>query len=325
MKRTLAALFVAILCSAAAASQSAAPQSPEAAEAARLGEQVMSLYNQGKLDEAAPAAERAVLAWEKAAGAEHPEVVSALYNLGLIRIGQGRLAEAEQPLRKALAICEKGPAATRDLLGKVLGGLAIARAKQGHADEAAKLARRSVEAVEGALGAEHVELADYLRILADIQQRRGEMGEAERLYLRAIRLWAKAGAAWEGRMEAVADNLVCMAARGGYERQKDIGILMEEAAGRELTAGAVLNRKAIYKPVTSYPKSALAGLVQGTVVIKVWADEGGAILKVQPLCGPPLLAEASAKSAAQARLKPTERGGKPVPVSGYLTYRFTLK
>ncbi len=55
-------------------------QSGDVAEAKRLNDQVIQLYGEGRYDEAVPVAERSLAIYEKALGAEHPDVATSLNN-----------------------------------------------------------------------------------------------------------------------------------------------------------------------------------------------------------------------------------------------------
>jgi protein TonB len=86
----------------------------------------------------------------------------------------------------------------------------------------------------------------------------------------------------------------------------------------------VLNGKAVSKPAPSYPREALYQRVTGTVVVHITVDETGRVVEAEAVCGPALLHEASVRAARQARFTPTLLDGKPVKVSGTITYNFNI-
>jgi protein TonB len=59
--------------------------------------------------------------------------------------------------------------------------------------------------------------------------------------------------------------------------------------------------------------------------VKVWVDETGAVIRLNAVCGHPVLAEASVEAARRARFSPTLLDGKPVKVTGFITYNFVLQ
>ncbi|MBC7929037.1 MAG: TonB family protein [Rubrivivax sp.] len=93
--------------------------------------------------------------------------------------------------------------------------------------------------------------------------------------------------------------------------------------GRTISGGN-LNGKAISKPQPDYPPMAKAARAQGTVNVQVVIDERGRVISARAVSGHPLLQPAAAAAARQAMFSPLLLSGKPVKVSGILTYNFTL-
>ncbi len=87
-------------------------------------------------------------------------------------------------------------------------------------------------------------------------------------------------------------------------------------------SGGVLNGKATSLPQPPYPAVAKAVKAQGTVVVQVEVDEQGQVISASAVSGHPLLRAAAVAAARQARFSPTLLSGKPVKVSGILTYNF---
>ncbi|MCA1557537.1 MAG: energy transducer TonB, partial [Acidobacteria bacterium] len=88
--------------------------------------------------------------------------------------------------------------------------------------------------------------------------------------------------------------------------------------------GGVLNGRAISLPKPAYPEDARARRITGTVVVQITFDEEGKVIKAYVVSGHPLLREAAKKAARQARFKPVILQGKPVKVTGVLTYNFAF-
>jgi TonB family protein len=87
-------------------------------------------------------------------------------------------------------------------------------------------------------------------------------------------------------------------------------------------SGGVLNGKAIELPKPAYPAIAKAAHASGTVVVQVVVDESGDVISAQATSGHPLLRASAVAAARQARFTPTKLSGRPVKVSGVLTYNF---
>jgi TonB family protein len=96
------------------------------------------------------------------------------------------------------------------------------------------------------------------------------------------------------------------------------------STGAKIISGGVLNGKAIAKPQPIYPPIAKAARAQGTVVVQILVDEEGYVIAANAVSGHPLLQQAAVVAARQARFTPTRLEGKPVKVSGVITYNFVL-
>jgi protein TonB len=68
--------------------------------------------------------------------------------------------------------------------------------------------------------------------------------------------------------------------------------------------------------------SAAEGRGTGPVVVKIWVNEQGRVTRVNVICGHAFLAGVSETAARQARFTPTLLDGRPVKVSGVITYNF---
>jgi protein TonB len=63
----------------------------------------------------------------------------------------------------------------------------------------------------------------------------------------------------------------------------------------------------------------------GRVVVKVVVDESGNVISASAVSGHPLLQNAAAQAARQAKFTPVKLSGVPVKVAGTLTYNFVLE
>jgi protein TonB len=69
---------------------------------------------------------------------------------------------------------------------------------------------------------------------------------------------------------------------------------------------------------------AKAAKASGAVVVQVLVDETGKVTSANAVSGHPLLRQSAVQAAYQARFKPTMLSGKPVKVTGTITYNFEL-
>lgn len=90
----------------------------------------------------------------------------------------------------------------------------------------------------------------------------------------------------------------------------------------QVISGGLLNDKAVSKPDPAYPPIAKAAHATGQVIVKVVVDETGRVVTAEAVSGHPLLQAAAIAAARQAKFSPTLVDGKPVRVSGTLTYIF---
>ena len=161
---------------------------PELAEAERLNQQVIELYNQGKYAEAIPLAERALAIREKILGAEHPDVATSLNNLAALYYSQGKYAQAEPLYQRALAIHEKVLGAEHPDVATSLNNLAELYYSQGKYTQAEPLYQRSMAIQEKVLGAEHPAVANSLNNLALLYQSQGDMSRAIEFLTRGLKI-----------------------------------------------------------------------------------------------------------------------------------------
>lgn len=92
-----------------------------------------------------------------------------------------------------------------------------------------------------------------------------------------------------------------------------------------LKLSSLVNSKIISKPAPPYPPLARAARVEGAVPVEILIDEQGRVLSATPTGGPAMLRIAAQQAAFQARFTPTLLNGRPVKVSGVITYSFELR
>ena len=88
---------------------------------------------------------------------------------------------------------------------------------------------------------------------------------------------------------------------------------------------SVITGKTIQKPAPPYPAIAKAANIQGTVAVQIVIDEEGRVISAKATSGPALLMNAAVQAAYRASFTPTVLTGKPVKVTGSITYNFVLR
>ncbi|HEX8559189.1 MAG TPA: TonB family protein [Pyrinomonadaceae bacterium] len=91
-----------------------------------------------------------------------------------------------------------------------------------------------------------------------------------------------------------------------------------------VVSGGVLNGRALKKPAPQYPSAAHAARAQGTVTVQIVVDESGKVISAAAVSGHPTLRGAGEEAARRAKFSPTTLCGKPVKVTGVITYNFVL-
>jgi TonB family protein len=91
-------------------------------------------------------------------------------------------------------------------------------------------------------------------------------------------------------------------------------------AGKNVISSGALDERAINKPAPAYPAVAKAVDASGKVVVQVTVDEQGQVVSAHAVSGHPLLRASAEAAARQARFTPTLLSGRPVKVTGTLTY-----
>jgi TonB family protein len=91
-----------------------------------------------------------------------------------------------------------------------------------------------------------------------------------------------------------------------------------------VVSGGVLNGRAVSKPAPHYPSDAKRARAQGTVTVQITVDERGNVAAAQAISGHMLLRPAGVEAARRAKFTPTLLCGKPVKVTGVITYNFVL-
>ncbi|HEX8748321.1 MAG TPA: TonB family protein [Pyrinomonadaceae bacterium] len=94
------------------------------------------------------------------------------------------------------------------------------------------------------------------------------------------------------------------------------------AGSADTVSGGILNSKATSLPKPAYPRVAKAAGASGTVLVQVIVDETGKVTYAKATSGHPLLQQSAVQAAYQARFTPTKLAGKPVKVSGTISYNF---
>ena len=101
LRRILLAVSVALILSAQLVAQT---ESPQLAESKELNAKVITLFSEGKYDEALPLAKQALQLREAALGTKNQDLIPLLTNLGEIYWAKKKPGDARTYVERALAI-----------------------------------------------------------------------------------------------------------------------------------------------------------------------------------------------------------------------------
>jgi TonB family protein len=97
----------------------------------------------------------------------------------------------------------------------------------------------------------------------------------------------------------------------------------ETSGGKTLTTSS-LNERATRRVVPPYPPLARRSTIEGVVRVYVTVDESGKVINVLRSEGPVLLRRAAEDASRQWKFPPTAVKGKPVAITGYIEFNFSL-
>lgn len=75
-------------------------------------------------------------------------------------------------------------------------------------------------------------------------------------------------------------------------------------------------------PKPAYPPAAIAVRAAGPVSVRILVDDSGAVFSSEAVTGHPLLRASATQAACEAKFHPTVLDGKPMKMTGIITYNF---
>ncbi len=285
MKKLHLILALILLCLAIVPAQAQTNPTPVAAaprvltadenkEIKQLNDQVISLYQAGKYDEAVAASEKLRQRLTVLFGPDSASLIAVYKNLGEAQIELRKFGDATSSFRQALRLQESNLGNDAVPLAVTLLRLGLAAFKDGQMDTAEKSFTRAVAIREQKLPPDSPLLADALVSLAQSHIATKHLDKAEPLIRRALNIkedmpQAPADLPWLNmRYECLLFKLNRI---GEYEAllAKQHREEKEWAANDPTIDRGVVNGKAIELSRPVYPDEAKRNRVQGTVSVKV--------------------------------------------------------
>ena len=158
-----------------------------------------------------------------ALGAEHPDTLSSVNNLGALLLDKGDYGGAEEYCRRALEGYEKthGPEHNDTLMS--VNNLGLLLKANGAYERAEEFSRRALEGYEKVYGSDHKDTLMSVNNLANLLSDKGRNEEAELLYCRALRGREKAlGPEHPDTLASVNDLGLLLIEKGDYKGAEDL-------------------------------------------------------------------------------------------------------
>ncbi|HWN11553.1 MAG TPA: TonB family protein [Pyrinomonadaceae bacterium] len=319
---------------------SAKPESTELEEAADLSSRVLKLYAERKFKEALPLAKRALEIREKALGADPQLVRIAQINLAEVYIALGKYGDAESPLKGAVKSFRTADA--NDFrLADTLERIALTHYAIGDPGKAESAYEEALQIREKVFGVANLKTALSLLMLAEFHQLEGNDEKAATFYERLISVNEKHPGQNNEQLVDAISRYVCLLGKlnktaeaekwnarltslRGPNPAGSTSVKAGSSAEEFLKAG-ILNGKAISLAKPDYPPEARNARVSGTVVVQVWIDETGRVFRACAVSGASKLRRSSELAAYRSQFSPTKLSGKPVKVTGVITYNYVAR
>lgn len=128
----------------------------------------------------------------------------------------------------------------------------------------------------------------------------------------------------EPTSNASAERVGTVSGLGGLGANQSGTALISNARVKDgdTVSGGILNGKAGSLPRPAYPAAARAVRASGAVHVQVIISEEGMIWSAMPVSGHPLLRNSARLASCGSKFGPTTLSGRPVKVSGVITYNF---
>ncbi|HET6670477.1 MAG TPA: tetratricopeptide repeat protein [Pyrinomonadaceae bacterium] len=296
-------------------------------EADELSNSAVKLYQQGKYKEALGPAKRALEIRERTLAADDNLVLEAVGNLAAINVALRKYKEAEELYKRVLAGREKRGGAESIEVAETLSIIARLHRAKGSVIQAEAELIRALAIKEKVIGANSPHVAQTLFQLAELYQSQGNLEKAHPLYQRLMSFDDKLVVEADTTVEDARYRFQCLLqkmkkhdeARELFHRSKPD---VEPEGPVRINEGGILNGRAIRLQRPQLSEQAWAAGASGTVVVVVTITDEGKVIRACAMNGNPLLWDAAERAARASEFAPTILRGKPVKVTGVISYNF---
>lgn len=298
---------------------------------AQKGSAAVEALKSGKLDSALKLNKEALEIGIKAYGPDSPLVGLVHNNLGVVYRSKEKYADAIASFEEAARVftVAEGSWTPQRILS--IEALAVTLRLSGDNPRAEKTYLLAIAVAEAEYGVDSFEMFSPTLGFAKHLAISGKLHRADDFYIKAYRIAYKNRRNVE--LEAVEDSRNCFVFGqnrdeiGRYFFGDALTAVREDIdraspAVRSVRSGGVVNGRAISLPKPAYPMTVTLPRPAGIVNVRVLIDTEGKVIEAKATCGHPELAKVSISAAVRSRFSPTLLDGKPVKVSGIITYNF---
>lgn len=298
-----------------------------------MSAEVVKLFNEGKFAEAQSKAKEVVSIRERKLGRNHLLLAASWRNLALVEIELKDMKAAESAFDRALEILESNQPlsnANERVHAEMLEAAAYFDVKNGTLGKSEVRLQRAIEIREKLDGKDAASVAVPLQTLGQIYHGRREYDKAVPVLTRALEIKFKGKNTLNEEDILLKKTVGCSLIK--LERADEARQLNEKFRSSELTASkipeiktinaGVVNGRAIQLPKPAYPVEARRNRDAGAVAVEVLINEVGKVVFACAVSGAKTLQGPSENAAYLSKFSPTKLEGKPVKVSGVLTYNF---
>lgn len=290
----------------------------------QINQNVVSSYQNQKIDEALKFAQQAVELSLKVYGMESLETAAAYSNLGVIYREKKKYKESVESLQKAADIYQKLPDLKNDKLVGAFEMLALSQFLDGDKTEAEANYLKALEITENKFGSESKESFQPTLNLAGFYARDKKFDKADEFYLKSYAIAVKNFGKQGEEIEQIENSRSCLVIMQNSKSENYKSYYEERTRrfGEFPEMMGVINGRAKVLPKPAYPSEAKSQRLGGSIPMRVRIDEQGNVTEVKAICGHPILAKASEEAVKKAKFEPASISGKPIKYSGIVFYNY---
>lgn len=291
----------------------------------QINQNVISLYQTQKLDEALKFALQSIDLSLKIYGAEQLETAVAYTNAGVIYRDKRKFKESIENLQKSADIYLKIPNFKGEQPIAAHEALAYSQILGGKTKEAELSYLKAIQIAENRFGIQTKQGFSPTLNLANFYAREGRFDEADKVYLKTYALAIKIFGKDSKEKDQIGDSRSCIFSgrKEDDKKEKAYRDAVDELLGiDEAEKNRTVKGKALSLPKPRFPAEAHSKGLGGVASVKVKISEQGNVVEAKSICRNDILGEVAEETALKSKFEPTTKDGKPVIVTRIIVYNF---